>query len=614
MEIIKLNLIPSGVNPTCHCSQYDNGRVIRIDLFDGLTPYVLQSGDTVTLNVRKPDNTIIETSLTATQGNTYVNLVTTEQMCACVGYNLCDLTITNGSVEIGTLNFIMQVERDVLADGIPSQSVIEDLDALVQEAVGDQYYTKSDTDALLDNKADKSTTYTKTETDNLLAQKATKEQVDYNFSYNQDNDNEIISNINALLGSRSNITENNRLYLYKGGYLNGEPYDSDYYVRTDFIDNSAENNFTFYYDSSVYAINIQRFNANKEYIGQTTFLTIQPIRIRAYITDPYILIEIKRIDNAVINRKDVSIYSKKTTQNNIAYLSDLSEIEKITTIKVKKDGSGDYSTLKAAIAAITNPSIYNRYIIEIYEGEYDLKSEYASEWGTSGFIGCTVPPFTRLKGVGNKNNIILKAEDTETSQDIRILMSTINLYQSSEMENLTIKGEGLKYTVHDDFDSNKYEGFREFRDIVVLGDQPLTASIWGAGVWGNTKTRFVNCLFSSNNKVTPVYIHTNTSAVYPSFVEFINCRFKSYNLSFGDCRLFLSSPANAKNTKAFCTIIGTKVRTIYMSTEGSGNSINWFVNGFGNETNGASIQTTGFDDNVDLIGTSQYSRYSDGAY
>ena len=59
MEIIKLNLIPNGVNPTCHAKQYDEGRVIRFELFDGLTPYTLQSGDTVTLNLRKPDNTII---------------------------------------------------------------------------------------------------------------------------------------------------------------------------------------------------------------------------------------------------------------------------------------------------------------------------------------------------------------------------------------------------------------------------------------------------------------------------------------------------------------------------------------------------------------------------
>ena len=135
MEIIRLNLIPSGVNPTCHCSQYDKGRVIRIELFDGLTPYTLQSGDTVTLNVRKPDNTIVTASVTATQGNKYVDIVTTEQICACVGYNLCDLTITNGTTVIGTLNFIMAIERDVLADGIASQSVIRDLAGLIQEGI-----------------------------------------------------------------------------------------------------------------------------------------------------------------------------------------------------------------------------------------------------------------------------------------------------------------------------------------------------------------------------------------------------------------------------------------------------------------------------------------------
>lgn len=135
MEIIKLNLIPSGVNPVCHCSQYDEGRVIRIELFDGLTPYTLASGDTVTLNVRKPDNTIITASVTATQGNNYVDITTTEQLCAVVGETLCKLKITNGSTEIGTLIFYMQVKRDVLADGDPSQSVIRDLPEQVTEQV-----------------------------------------------------------------------------------------------------------------------------------------------------------------------------------------------------------------------------------------------------------------------------------------------------------------------------------------------------------------------------------------------------------------------------------------------------------------------------------------------
>lgn len=220
MEIIKLNLIPNGVNPTCHAKQYDEGRVIRFELFDGLTPYTLQSGDTVTLNLRKPDNTIIETSVTATQGNKYVDLVTTEQMCACVGYNLGTFKIANGSVDIGTLNFIMAVERDVLADGIPSQSVIEDLDALVEEAVGDNFYNKSETDALLDAKADKSTTYTKTETDTALNSKA--DNSDITDLQDQIDTIKDITLVSTDVWSSVSLTLQNGYYYYVNGEFNSD--------------------------------------------------------------------------------------------------------------------------------------------------------------------------------------------------------------------------------------------------------------------------------------------------------------------------------------------------------------------------------------------------------
>ena len=159
IESINLNLIPNGVNPVCHVSQYDAGRQIKINLFEGINPYTIQSGDSFTLNVRKPDNTIVTTSVSGTQGYTYIMISTTEQIAAVVGENLCELKITNGSTVIGTLNFIMLVERDVLADGIPSQSVIEDLDERIAEAIGDNYYNKSETDDLLALKADKTEFY-----------------------------------------------------------------------------------------------------------------------------------------------------------------------------------------------------------------------------------------------------------------------------------------------------------------------------------------------------------------------------------------------------------------------------------------------------------------------
>ncbi len=142
MEIIKLNIIPSGVNPTCHASQYDEGRVIRVELYEGLTPFTLQASDEIGLAIRKPDDKIVTMVVENTEDN-YVDIVTTKQACAVVGANLCELTIKRSSVTIGTLNFFMQVERDPLADGDDSESEIRDLqervNACVEIALEDLY-------------------------------------------------------------------------------------------------------------------------------------------------------------------------------------------------------------------------------------------------------------------------------------------------------------------------------------------------------------------------------------------------------------------------------------------------------------------------------------------
>ena len=159
MEIIKLNIIPSGVNPTCHASQYDEGRVIRVELFEGLTPFTLQASDEIGLSIRKPDDKIVTMVVENTEDN-YVDIVTTQQACAVVGANLCELTIKRSSVTIGTLNFYMQVERDPLADGDDSESEIRDLqervNACVEIALEDLYDGTSvlfDAEPVLDHDA-----------------------------------------------------------------------------------------------------------------------------------------------------------------------------------------------------------------------------------------------------------------------------------------------------------------------------------------------------------------------------------------------------------------------------------------------------------------------------
>lgn len=137
MEMITLNLIPKGIPPVCHASQYDKGRVIRCNLVDGLQGYVL-SGETAVLNVIKPDNNIVTEALTATTGNSYIDIITTEQMCAVAGKNECEIRLTKGEVEVGTLNFIMQVEADVTTGGIESETVIHNLETTISDIIKEE--------------------------------------------------------------------------------------------------------------------------------------------------------------------------------------------------------------------------------------------------------------------------------------------------------------------------------------------------------------------------------------------------------------------------------------------------------------------------------------------
>ena len=138
MERIKLNLIPSGVAPVVHCSQYDDGREFAIDLFEGDSVYVLDGTETLTVNVRKPDGHLVTESVTNTS-DSYVVIATTEQMVAVHGTNYAKLQIVKGAVTIATLEFLMNVSRDPLENGDPSESFVHNLETQIASAVADQY-------------------------------------------------------------------------------------------------------------------------------------------------------------------------------------------------------------------------------------------------------------------------------------------------------------------------------------------------------------------------------------------------------------------------------------------------------------------------------------------
>ena len=180
-EVITLNLIPSGEVPIIHAAQFDKARPLMFALklgdddFDPST-YGLE------LQIRKVDNNIVTATPASTSGNV-VTFMSTEQMTACSGTNLGEIQITKGDLDIATLHFYLVVQRDVLAGGVSSASDIynltEQIAEIVPQVIGDNYYTKEEVDEKIDEipTFDPTYYYDKSDVDALLEDKADKSEL-----------------------------------------------------------------------------------------------------------------------------------------------------------------------------------------------------------------------------------------------------------------------------------------------------------------------------------------------------------------------------------------------------------------------------------------------------
>ena len=160
-ESIKVDIIPGAENAeVLHFSQYDNKRPFFIELLNGGAEFIPEEGMTITLECRKRDGNIVILSDPVLTDNV-AEFSTTEQLTACYGDNVAEIKIVDSDdLVIGSANFIINVEKSPTCGGITSQSEIDNLTqqiaAIVPEVLGDDYYNKTETDALLANKANMS--------------------------------------------------------------------------------------------------------------------------------------------------------------------------------------------------------------------------------------------------------------------------------------------------------------------------------------------------------------------------------------------------------------------------------------------------------------------------
>lgn len=122
-EQFRLNLIPNGIPPVIHVSQYDVGRTLQFIIYNGSSQYVFTSGESAILLGTKPDGHIFIYDLTIS--NNVLSIDTTEQMLAIPGNVKAEIRVQGADKDIGTANFIFSVEESpIYKDIIYSDSEI----------------------------------------------------------------------------------------------------------------------------------------------------------------------------------------------------------------------------------------------------------------------------------------------------------------------------------------------------------------------------------------------------------------------------------------------------------------------------------------------------------
>lgn len=135
-ERIIINLVPGskigGIMPEVTASQYDVGRTIELELYNGDVPATLPTGTTAQFECTKPDGHGVSVAASLSGNIVTVNLI--KQMTIVAGRVDCKINLLNGANRVGTALFAMDVEKAGVNDTTDlSGSVLPDLIALASE-------------------------------------------------------------------------------------------------------------------------------------------------------------------------------------------------------------------------------------------------------------------------------------------------------------------------------------------------------------------------------------------------------------------------------------------------------------------------------------------------
>lgn len=216
-------------------------------------------------------------------------------------------------------------------------------------------------------------------------------------------------------------------------------------------------------------------------------------------------------------------------------------------ITVKKDGTGDFSTITEAVNSINDSSELNQYEIHIYTGTYDLVEEFGGDnWINSVSHsngekqGLALPDYVHLIGHGSVYIDCIVNDDKATA-DFAKSVSTINVWQNNKLEGITFRAKNTRYVIHDETGNNFDNLYRLIKNCRFI-HQGTLSTLWsspkamGGGMGSGGRYDIINCYFEST--FIPFSYHNNENQ-NTNYMNIDGCIFTGnisthqYDIGFG---------------------------------------------------------------------------------
>lgn len=148
-QTFNLDLIPQGVPPIVHVSQYDKGQTWDIHLHENGIVFPVPANTSAAIQGTKPDSTGFQFPAVISAGDNVVTFTLEQQMTVFSGDIDCELVLVNSDDQVATINFILSVEPTTLDDDtVISETQLPLIEQAAElGAVINNYATQIHTDA-----------------------------------------------------------------------------------------------------------------------------------------------------------------------------------------------------------------------------------------------------------------------------------------------------------------------------------------------------------------------------------------------------------------------------------------------------------------------------------